>query len=880
MGVAAWSRGLANPDGNNSLWSLWSLWRRGGRHGWSPSLWSLWILFWVLLVTLPYSYNLWRLASLSEVSRKETWFQRKSGPQADYAFPGLIPAPPTITLTIASKNGRGSQWEGDRRDWVDDEPCSREASSTGCSTRGRSGGVTTRGQGDAMDLADSSALAAKEAVEARAELDDVCKTTFNRDALPEEEKKLLVFSAPPPLNSLPASMKSWDSALRGRGRLVVFANDRETRRVCKENKIPLVCIENVDEGLPRFDKMFERMHDLQTEGVVGYVNSDITVQNFDPMIEYIDTLKGVQMKQVRPVELYEPFKETGYTSDYWFLAVNRLDVSHSGVVTPHDLGGYDFWAWNTRPGGAPFLPIDIPPFRFPYAIYDNWILDMSIQTGLRNVIDATAILDIFHHEHKRVSDSTTWYDALLTGRTGVYMNRYLGYNEPRKSTSAGSSSDFRGLHHVWKLGTTEDAPFFASKDVAGNFVTLRRKYWSTYSEKELLAEGCVGPFAEPSGCKTKQTIIKGTRRSEHEASLIPLVDKRNAHSKIETAAALSWRYTLEEQLKAHTTEDGFVMLVGVDFSYRDHLMNFMCSLERVGMSDHLIIAALDEDMYRWGVRFGLPIYKPQFSIDIEEWTGNQRVGGGYGSARYNWITKLKSRAVLEVLNAGYSVVFCDVDITWFVHPFDALAGFMKSEGGIAIQSNAPYVANPDKEARPHKTVDLVVSDEPAGERRLNSGLYVAPNHPLVRAAFEEITAHAANSPLTEQPSFDEILCARETSTRLSSSCTYRPGSGVSEATRNELGAQISKATLHVEILDRFRYPNGAVLVGDDNENVYTAGKERFEELSGAPLFLAHNNWIKGKDLKKKRQQDAGWWFIDSRHSCEFLKEEQAGLYLV
>ena len=205
---------------------------------------------------------------------------------------------------------------------------------------------------------------------------------------------------------------------------------------------------------------------------------------------------------------------------------------------------------------------------------------------------------------------------------------------------------------------------------------------------------------------------------------------------------------------------------------------------------------------------------------------------------------------------------------------------MKREGGIAFQSNAPYVANPDKEARPHKTVDLVVSAEPAGECRFNSGLYVAPNNPLVRAAFEEIVAHAANSQETEQLSFDAILCARETSTRLSASRTYKPGSGVSEATRNELGAQFSTATLHVEVLDRFRYPNGAVLIGDDNENVYTAGKERFEEYSGAPLFLAHNNWIKGEDLKKKRQQDAGWWFIDSRHSCEFLKEEQADLYLV
>ena len=72
-------------------------------------------------------------------------------------------------------------------------------------------------------------------------------------------------------------------------------------------------------------------------------------------------------------------------------------------------------------------------------------------------------------------------------------------------------------------------------------------------------------------------------------------------SRFVKAAAATWRYTLGEQLKAHATQDKFVLLVGVGFELKAQLMNFICSLNRVGMSNHYVIAALDHPMYRWGV---------------------------------------------------------------------------------------------------------------------------------------------------------------------------------------------------------------------------------------------------------------------------------------
>jgi hypothetical protein len=43
-----------------------------------------------------------------------------------------------------------------------------------------------------------------------------------------------------------------------------------------------------------------------------------------------------------------------------------------------------------------------------------------------------------------------------------------------------------------------------------------------------------------------------------------------------------------------------VILTGVSYNYRDILMNFVCNLRRLGIYDSLVIAAFDEEAYRFG----------------------------------------------------------------------------------------------------------------------------------------------------------------------------------------------------------------------------------------------------------------------------------------
>jgi len=699
---------------------------------------------------------------------------------------------------------------------------------------------------------------------------NLCVTTLDVNELSVDERKFLLFSAPPPLEEMPNSMLSWHKALQGRGddrplgTFVVIANDLKTRQLCNEHGIPTMCTEHSEEGLPILDRMLLRMHESlpDTAGIVGYVNSDITARNLKGLDQLFEKLQDTALEvQQTPEQIYLPFNATGKKSDNWFAVATRTNINEKGEEYTHSFGGFDFWAWNTKPkGGVPLLPFSMPHFRFPFACYDNWLLDMVVQSGQRNAIDASAVIDMVHYDHVKVGGNKDWYHALVSGVTGVFMNRHLSFNEPRKSLEDLPPSPYTDLHHINQFGTPLDTPYkIEIKDLGTpdeELSVAKRKYWSNLNEEDLAKSGCAG---NPELCEPREKLMRKTAADERMVQIIPGVhdwedpsNRKGRNAKMEQAVIDNWRYTLKQQVKKRATDSGFVLLVAVNYGYREMLMNFLCNLERVGGRDHVVVAALDQMMYEWGLREGLPVFLAGTAqTESSSPASDTSEAGVYGGNVFKSVTKSKSRVVLEVLKAGYSVVWTDVDITWFVNPLDALEGFMKNHSGIAIQTNAPYLHNPSKPTKPHESVGVIgKTDDPAGFRRLNSGLYVAPNNPLVISAFEEIVAHAAQSKLSEQPSFDHILCAQETSERGYNSCFYRPSSSNTTTAGNGF---------HVEMLDRFRFPNGAVMVGEENDNIYEIGREQYNKLAGKEVYAAHNNWIKEETSKKKRQETRGWW---------------------
>jgi hypothetical protein len=725
-----------------------------------------------------------------------------------------------------------------------------------------------------------------------------CVTTLDRSLLPLDERDFLVFTAPKPLDKahqgLPRALKRWNRGLKGKGRLVVFCNDVTTRQICAAHNIPTVCVEHTDEGLPRLDRLFARMERAAVAhgngSIVAFVNSDIEIHSgLDTLHRFLLQLNNHTLPIRKPVQPYAPFQETSTVTSDWFVALTRYDVNLDGTVTYHSAGGFDFWSWNIRPNGPSLLPLDVPPFRYPLAVYDNWLMDILNQAATRVVIDATNLTRIHHHEHKDKGDN--WLERYKAGTTGIVLNRYLGSHRPEQQ------GKFGHLRHYWKFGTTVEAPYRAipgkGQEISGVYLE-KRLIWANAATDEMEAKGCLDDSSKRNECALRCKNKTSWHQSysgvfvdvlQHPEALLEKQQHHNGrgvtsaiqrllgwkalhsenltfHEQLHRNLIQRWRYSLTEQLRIHANPDGYVLLTAVNYAYRDHLMNFKCNLERVGMVDHFVIGALDEEIYEWGVMEGLPIFPAAGKVASTGMNASRHTI--YGSDAFNSITKLKSRLVLEVLNEGYSVVWSDVDITWFTHPFEALSPYIASSfKGIAIQSNAPFVSNISIDARPHPSVGFVKSDEPTGYRRLNSGLYVATNTAIVRTAFREIVEDALKRNTSEQPSFDRILCERSPSMRYSSSCLYR---------RSRLGSSVE-----VKALDRFRFPNGAVLVGSVNENIYDLGKKRFEKKSGsAPLHCAHNNWIKGVAEKKSRQVDRGWWFIDeATWSCKYSGDNRA-----
>eukprot|EP00978_Attheya_sp_CCMP212_P033591 scaffold136428_cov24-Attheya_sp.AAC.1 len=64
------------------------------------------------------------------------------------------------------------------------------------------------------------------------------------------------------------------------------------------------------------------------------------------------------------------------------------------------------------------------------------------------------------------------------------------------------------------------------------------------------------------------------------------------------------------------------------------------------------------------------------------------------------------------------------------------------------------------------------------------------------------------------------------------------------------------------MFERLEYPHGAVAVGSNALSIYTLGVDAFEKMTGKKVVLANNNWIVGRDAKKRRQVDNDWWYIE------------------
>ncbi|RLN29607.1 beta-arabinofuranosyltransferase RAY1 [Panicum miliaceum] len=272
-------------------------------------------------------------------------------------------------------------------------------------------------------------------------------------------------------------------------------------------------------------------------------------------------------------------------------------------------------------------------------------------------------------------------------------------------------------------------------------------------------------------------------------------------------------YSLSMLLELAADKNRSVVLGVAGVSYREMLMSWACRLRQLRVTN-FIVCALDHETYEFSVLQGLPVFRDPLSPKNVSFDDCH-----FGTKCFQQVTKVKSRIVLEILKLGYNVLLSDVDVYWFDNPMPFLYSLGPTTFGA--QSDEYNETGP---------INL--------PRRLNSGFYFARSDNATITVMQMIVKHAADSGLSEQPSFYDVMCGKNGINRVSDDKCLEP-----------------YTNLTVVFLNRDLFPNGAYKGLWEKHDVLSACKE-------LGCFIMHNNWIKGRKKKLQRQMSTGLWDYD------------------
>jgi len=267
-------------------------------------------------------------------------------------------------------------------------------------------------------------------------------------------------------------------------------------------------------------------------------------------------------------------------------------------------------------------------------------------------------------------------------------------------------------------------------------------------------------------------------------------------------------------------ENGTIILFGINKGYKEIFDNMICRLKHLRI-DNYVIVAFDDEIFHI---CQLEVYPCVATYEDQDSIINLADAAQFGSDQFKQLTKLKSKYVLEALKLGINVLWSDVDIFWFSSPIPKLSQYF-NDFDLLIQSNA-----------------LEQETEDNGYRRVNSGFYYVHSRANTIAAFTSIVAHAAQSKLTEQPSFYSVLCGDNR-----------------EYTNGLHQCHNPNYPLKTLFLDRYQYLNGNSAIWD---RIY------YPKSYPKNLIIAHNNWIEGLEEKIQRFKDTGLWTLESDGNCQ------------
>jgi beta-arabinofuranosyltransferase len=379
----------------------------------------------------------------------------------------------------------------------------------------------------------------------------------------------------------------------------------------------------------------------------------------------------------------------------------------------------------------------MPHFIFGRGKYDNWITHEAITAGYRQVIDASETCLLVHIRHDYHLVAGTENQTLST------RNQHGKFDIARVSRT-----------QFWSEGKRSKYELFVNI-----YLSLHTGSYTNQMGSVLFAPWKLARCAEPSGMclinrkrpgkcpceyssyssltQTDPTVKEGSRvlrcgllsQEKKDTFSIPVSALDVEQEPSSFGMPLTMRSVAEKVVRNNT-----IIISAVTFAYRIFLMNWVCNLRELGITN-FVVAALDVDMYKYGYVRGIPTYHESSVFDNDA----SLTDAAYGTDSFKKITKAKSKVVLRFLKEGYNVLWSDCDVIFFKNP---LAYLWSVKGDLVIQSNAPD------------------GESSNARRRLNSGFYLAFATPHMVTAFERILLYALKSSMSEQPCFYDILCGK------------------------------------------------------------------------------------------------------------------------
>lgn len=550
-------------------------------------------------------------------------------------------------------------------------------------------------------------------------------------------------------------------------------------------------------GVPLFNSMLQRANDSK-EMVTIIINGDILL--FE---DFVSTVKKV-------VSNFEHFLIVGarYDVDKLPDKLDESDPEYTKKVrthvfatgTLHTYGGMDVWAWNTD-GPRLFDPV-MPHFIFGRGKYDNWLTHETISAGRRQVVDVSETCLTVHVRHDY---------HLVTG--GKKMRRNLlgaFWSEGKKSKFELFINIYLSLHvgsYTNQMGNVLFAPWKLSRCMEGDGMCLLKRIRPGICNCEF--SSFVGDTQTDPVVKNGSRVIRcGMISVETKDNfVIPVLPPEGQEEAPAFGLPLTMKSVIEKVVINNT-----IILSALNYGYRGILMNWVCNMRHLGITNY-VIAALDADLYKFAYTRSLPTYLE--NTIFEGLNASIVSDATYGSDSFKQLTKMKSRVVVRLLKEGYNVMWTDSDIVYFKNPIQDMWGYNVD---LVIQTNAP-------------------DDEPMnGRRRLNSGFYLARSNAVTIQAFEEIIVFASKSRMSEQPCFYDVLCGKEGQTAIGNDvCKYNG--------------------MVLKLLDRHKYPNGIT------DGIWDTADGKIPE-KWPHLFVLHNNWVKGAEGKRIRFERHGFILYD------------------